>query len=404
MQPSVKKIRNFNVGRKLFRIIIHNILSVYTFDKIFFMRKLLIVLSLTALIAGCSSSDGGNDNSSGTYDRAALMTSWADNIIIPSFENYQSKVNTLNTAATAFTTAPATQTLTDVRAAWLEAYKAFQHVGIFDDPKAYELHLIEGSNTYPTDVTGINNNIASGSYNLAQPVNYAKEGFPALDYLLYGTGSNDAAIIAYFSTNANAKTYLTALTAHLKSIADAILADWNGGYRATFVAGTGTAVSAPINQTVNNFIKNLEKDVRSPKLGIPAGLFSNGTTFPDKVEAYYNKSVSKVLYVEAVTASRDFFTGKYFASATNGPSLKAYLDAVNAKRSGQNLSDVITTQYATALSAADALNNNFNTQVTTDNAKMVTAYDALQQVVIYEKVDMLQALNISIDYVDGDGD
>jgi hypothetical protein len=368
------------------------------------MRKLLIALSLTALIAGCSSSDGGNDNSSGTYDRAALMTSWADNIIIPSFENYQSKVNTLNTAAIAFTTAPATQTLTDVRAAWLEAYKAFQHVGIFDDPKAYELHLIEGSNTYPTDVTGINNNIASGSYNLAQPVNYAKEGFPALDYLLYATGSNDAAIVAYFSTNAKAKTYLTALTAHLKSIADAILADWNGGYRATFVAGTGTAVSAPINQTVNNFIKNLEKDVRSPKLGIPAGLFSNGTTFPDKVEAYYNKSVSKVLYVEAVTASRDFFTGKYFSSATNGPSLKAYLDAVNAKRSGQNLSDVITTQYTTALSAADALNNNFNTQVTTDNAKMVTAYDALQQVVIYEKVDMLQALNISIDYVDGDGD
>ncbi len=404
MEPWAKKIKNFNVACKLFRIIIDNIISVYTFAKIFFMKKLLIALSLTAIIAGCSSSDGGNDNNSGTYDRAALMTSWADNIIIPSFENYQAKLNALNTAATAFTAAPATQTLTDVRAAWLDAYKAFQHVGIFDDPKAFELHLIEGSNTYPTDVTGINNNISSGSYNLAQPVNYTKEGFPALDYLLYGTGTDDTAIIAYFNGNAKAKTYLTALTAHLKSVADAILTEWKGSYRATFVAGTGTAVSAPINQTVNNFIKNLEKDVRTPKLGIPAGLFSNGTTFPDKVEAYYNKNVSKALYVEAVTASRDFFTGKYFGSATNGPSLKGYLDAVNAKRSGQNLSDIITAQYATALTASDALNNNFTTQITTDNAKMVSAYDALQQVVIYEKVDMLQALNISIDYVDGDGD
>jgi len=35
---------------------------------------------------------------------------------------------------------------------------------------------------------------------------------------------------------------------------------------------------------------------------------------------------------------------------------------------------------------------------------MLAAYDALQQNVVYVKLDMMQALNITIDYVDGDGD
>ena len=35
---------------------------------------------------------------------------------------------------------------------------------------------------------------------------------------------------------------------------------------------------------------------------------------------------------------------------------------------------------------------------------MTEAYDALQLVVVALKVDMLQAFNVSVDYVDADGD
>ncbi|MCW4467597.1 imelysin family protein [Flavobacterium sp. MFBS3-15] len=362
---------------------------------------LLFIIFFAA--AGCSSSD--NDKGpEGTYDRSAMMASWADNIIIPSFSNYQAKLNALHASAQDFSGAPSQQSLEALRSAWLDAYKAYQHVGIYDDPKAYELHLIESSNTYPADVAGINNNIATGNYNLSQPAQYAREGFPALDYLLYGVQDSDEAIVTYYAGNANAREYMTDLTAHLKNVADGILADWNGSYRDTFISGTGTAVSAPINQTVNNFVKNLEKDVRTPKLAIPAGKFSNGATLPDKVEAYYRNNVSKELLVEALTASRNFFNGKYFNSQTMGPGLKGYLDAVHAGRNGQNLSDIINAQYDAAIAAANQLNNSFGSQIATDNSKMLAAYDALQQVVVYEKLDMLQALNISIDYVDGDGD
>ncbi|NRA94125.1 MAG: peptidase M75 superfamily protein, partial [Psychroserpens sp.] len=42
--------------------------------------------------------------------------------------------------------------------------------------------------------------------------------------------------------------------------------------------------------------------------------------------------------------------------------------------------------------------------VETDNTKMTEAYDALQAAVVLLKVDMIQAMNISIDFVDADGD
>jgi len=43
-------------------------------------------------------------------------------------------------------------------------------------------------------------------------------------------------------------------------------------------------------------------------------------------------------------------------------------------------------------------------QVVNDNTRMTLTYDALQRAVVLLKVDMLQTLNVSVDYVDADGD
>lgn len=370
------------------------------------MKKLIIVFSLLVFAIGCSSDSNGSDSGSGTYDRTAMLTNWADNIIIPSYQNYQAKVNDLTNKAAAFTAAPGTETLTALRQSWLAAYKAYQYVGLYDVGKAEELNLITSSNTFPADASGIDANIASSTYNLTLYAQFDKQGFPCLDYLINGLGQDDAAITAFY-TGANAtgyKQYLTAVVARLKQTADAIVTDWTGGYRATFISSTGTSVTSAVNSTTNNFVKNLEKDVRSPKVAIPIGIFSNGQTFPDKVEAYYKNDVSKELLNDAVHASQDFFDGKYFGSDTKGPSLKGYLDAVNAVRDGQKLSDIIDAQYALIFTSNASLSNSFSDQITTDNSKMITAYNVLQQGVVYIKLDMLQALNITIDYVDGDGD
>jgi len=354
----------------------------------------------------CSKSDNNDSTGSGSYDKTALLTSWADNSIIPAFTNYQAKTTALATAAATFNLAPTQANLVALRQSWLAAYKAYQYVGIYNMGKAPQMYLVQSTNIFPTSATGINANIAAGTYNLADPAQYSRQGFPALDYLINGLDTTDAGIVAFYTTHANAanyKSYVVALTTKLKIVADAIVADWNGGYRETYIGNNGTSISGSVSVTVNNFVKNLEKEVRFPKLGVPTGLFSNGTTYPASVEAFYKNDVSKELLTDAVKASQDFYNGKYFNGAATGPGIKGYLDAVNAG-GATPLSDVINNQYNTALTAIGTLNNSLSQQITTDNTKAVAAYNELQKIVVYTKSSMLSALGITIDYVDGDGD
>jgi predicted lipoprotein len=371
------------------------------------MKKILLVLSFIAVLIACSSSDDNNNSSENNYDKTALLTNWADNIIIPSFENYQSKLQAVQTNSTTFTTTPSETNLQALRASWLEAYKAYQYVAMYSFGKAEELNLVSASNTYPTSAAGIDSNIATGVYNLTLLSQFDKQGFPALDYLINGLGSSDATIITFYSTDpkaSNYKKYLVDVIARLKSNADAVVTDWNTGYRNSYIANNGTSVSSSINKTTNLFVKNLEKDIRTGKIGIPAGIFSNGVKFPEKVEGIYKNDVSKELLNASVKASQDFFNGKHFNKTTSGEGLKSYLDFLNATKNGEKLSDIINNQYATIFTKNNDLNNSFSIQINTDNTKMITAYDALQQNVVNLKLYMMEALKITIDYVDSDGD
>jgi hypothetical protein len=69
-----------------------------------------------------------------------------------------------------------------------------------------------------------------------------------------------------------------------------------------------------------------------------------------------------------------------------------------------DLVNLINNQLDEARAKISILDDNYFDQINTDNKKMTEAYDALQTVVVLLKVDMLQAFNISVDYVDADGD
>jgi len=367
------------------------------------MKKIIALFGFIAVLIACSSSDNEGEVANNNYDRTALLTNWADHIIIPAYENYQSKINTLSTAATAYTTAPTTASLQALRTSWFEAYKAYQYVALYNFGKAQDISFKEMSNTYPADAIKIDGDIASGNYNLAVFASFTRQGFPGLDYLINGLAANDTAIVTLYSA-ANYKNYLLAVVAKMKSNADAIVADWNGGYRETYISNNGTSVSSSVSKTTNSFVKSFERDIRSGKVGFPAGIFSNNVPRPTDVEAYYKKDISKTLLNTSVTAAKDFFNGKHFNAAGSGEGLKSYLDYMNAVRDGQKLSDIINTQFALVETTNNLLNNNFITQINTDNQKMINAYTTMQQNLIYLKLDMMQALNITIDYVDGDGD
>lgn len=370
------------------------------------MKKIILIFGFIAVLVACSS-DNDKNTPANNFDRKAMLTNWADNIIIPSYQNYQSKVQILVSNTAAFTAAPTEAGLSDLRTSWLEAYKAYQYAAIYSFGMADQVSFTQCTNTYPTDAAGIESNITSGTYNLTLFSQFVRQGFPALDYLINGLGTNDTLIVGFYTSNTNAsgyKTYLTAVSNRLKANADAILNDWNSGFRDSYIANNGTAVSSSVSITTNTFVKFLERDVRTAKVGIPAGILSAGVTFPEKVEGYYKSDVSKDLLLVSIKAAQDFFNGKHFDSTVTGESLKSYLDYLNSVRDGQKLSNVINNQFASVNTISNTLNNNFSQQVFSDNTKMVAVYNVIQQNVIYVKLDMMQALNITIDYVDGDGD
>ena len=64
----------------------------------------------------------------------------------------------------------------------------------------------------------------------------------------------------------------------------------------------------------------------------------------------------------------------------------------------------ISEKLKTAREKIAELDQNFVNQIQNDNNKFLQTYDAIQEVVVLLKVDMLQLLSINVDYVDADGD
>ena len=271
--------------------------------KIQIMRKLIfaaiIVASVFVLIQSCSKS-GDNKPTTGdsSFDRKGMLTNISTNIIIPGYTAYQAATAGLDAAVTTFNATPNAANLTAVQTAFQATYKQWQAVSVFEFGPAAQIELRVNTNTYPADINQINSNITSKTYNPGLLANLAAKGLPAIDYLLFGTGANNTAILAQFTTGTNAaysKTYLAALSAELKANATTVLTAWNGTYKTTFINADGTDVGSSVGLLTNQLVFDYET-LKNYEIGIPAGVQSMGTTFPQKVQAYYSKiSVQLVL-------------------------------------------------------------------------------------------------------------
>ncbi|WP_436514789.1 imelysin family protein [Ekhidna sp. To15] len=360
---------------------------------------------MSAFMISCSEDEPGESGDS--FDREAMLQNWADNIIVPGYASYVSELTTLETTIEAFTNSPSIATLEDARSAWLSANIAWQKVAMFEIGKAEELSLINYTNIYPTNTEDLIKTIESESYDLTSVNRQDEQGFPAIEYLIYEIKDSDQAIVdLYLQETASQpyKAYLNDLSDRLLTLTQAVLSDWKNGYREIFIANAGSGSTSSVNKLVNDYIFYYEKHLRAGKIGIPAGVFS-AEIQPEKVEGFYSGK-SKELFLTGLKAMQDFFNGKSSDSnlAVEGEGLKTYLDFVNDVSDAENLSELINAQFEEARDQAQLLEEDFSMQVASDNSQMLKTYDELQKNVVNLKVDMLQALNIRVDFVDADGD
>ncbi|MDB5136945.1 MAG: Peptidase Imelysin [Mucilaginibacter sp.] len=368
------------------------------------MRKFICLALIAAttfiLIQSCKKSDAGNPNNTGSsFDRKGVLTNISTNIIIPGYTAYQAATVNLDAAVTTFTAASNSANLVALQTAFQAAYKQWQVVSVFEIGPAAQIQLRVNTNTFPADINQINSNIATSTYNPGLLSNLAAKGFPALDYLLFGVGADNTAILAQYTTGANAtysKTYLAALSAELKKNATTVLNGWTATYKTTFINADGTDVGSSIGQLTNQLVFDYET-LKNYEIGIPAGIQSMGTTYPQKVQAYYSKMSVQLVLLHLQTI-QNIYTG------SSGPGFDDYLISAKAQYNGGSLNSAIIAQFASATSKLQGLTDPLSLNIQTNNAAVTSAYTELQKLTVLLKTDMTSSLGILITYGDNDGD
>lgn len=373
--------------------------------------KKISFLAIVLLFLGCSSDSGEivaiatppDDPVTLSFERRDLLENWADNIIVPAYQAFQGELTALNSSFDSFSNEPNTTNLEAFRAAWRSAYIAWQQISLFEIGPAETSGLRLNINTYPTDVNLVQQFISTGDYDLDLPSNRDTKGFPSLDYLLNGLENDDANLVNRFA-DTNMTAFVQDVITDMVELTTAVTAEWETSFRDAFVASDGSSATASVDRFVNDYIFYYERFLRAGKMGIPAGVFS-GAPEPQTVEGFYDGEISNELFLEGLNTVQNFFNGRHFGSTTTGESLASYLRSLGTTADGEELDVLINAQYNLVRTQAQELNP-FLQEIQESNPPidLLLVYDEVQRIIPLVKVDMLSALNISVDFVDADGD
>ena len=338
---------------------------------------------------------------SDTFDRGSILANFSENIIIPRYNTFKSSMEDLKNSIDTFITTPNSENYDALQNSWIDSYKKWQYVEVFNISKAEEIMYGLKMNTYPVGKERIDNNIEEGKTDLTNPNDWAAQGFPALDYMLHGIAQTKNEVIELYNSNAKYGNYLSNLASTMNENTIQVVDDWTT-YKDTFNSSFDNSATSAFNMMVNDFVFYFEKGLRTNKIGIPAGRFSNNP-LPDRIEAYYYSknsfgNLSKTLVLEARKGFEELFLGQN-SNGTEGASYKAYLDYLET-----DIGSSVQSKLILAKDAIEALNDNFLTQIDENNTAMLLAFDALQTIVVNLKTDMLSNFNIAVDYTDADGD
>jgi hypothetical protein len=89
---------------------------------------------------------------------------------------------------------------------------------------------------------------------------------------------------------------------------------------------------------------------------------------------------------------------------SQGPSFSEYLDHLAATEDTIPLSDAVNQQFDETQTALNTISESFKATVENDVFALLALYDELQRNTIRIKTEVMQVLNVKIDYVDADGD
>lgn len=359
-----------------------------------YVAILLAVVHLWGL-QSCKEPDGDTSSCLGEYPIDVFLERYANDIIIPDYRSFVTKIGELKSAVQDFTLMPDKSGLDGVRGKFASAYLGWQNVEPYQFGPAEDSYLYDHLNNFPLNVGALKTRIIQENYDFGSPDSYDK-GFPALDYLFYGLDTNDQALIDSFAANPKYAAYVVAMTSFMAEKTQTVLDAWVSSFKSEFTSNTGVAAGLPFSQIVNSLNRHFER-IRRNRIGIPSGALTLNFPQPDEVEAPFS-GLSRQLAMQSIKASRRFFEG------ADGEGLDNVLEFVQAKKDGKPLQELILGEYDNAQVAVETIPETLAGSAENNTKKLLDAYQILSAMVIPLKSDMPSVMCIAITYVDNPSD
>ncbi len=357
------------------------------------MRNSVLVISILALTIASCETDSPNGNTD-SFNRKEVVENMTNNLILPSYSDLNTEMREFVGAWNTYKTSGSSQDLENLRSEFEDAYIAWQEAALWSFGPAEDEGLLTVMNIYPVDTQQVEINL-QGSFDLNSISNFDAQGFPALEYLLY-RDHNDL-------SDANTASYFDAVLNRMMSKTTAVENAWNNGYSETFINAEGTDRGSAMGLLFNyTLLPYMEVHQREAKFGIPGGQ-RTGTAAPSKVEARFARTLSKELAFSAFQSYRRAWLGLGHIDHNAGPSLIDYVKFID-DRNGTSLSGKVQSQLDDIQLAIEGLDDDFYSIAQNDPQQLNNVWTKYQMLVFTVKTEVSSALNVTISYVDSDGD
>jgi putative iron-regulated protein len=187
------------------------------------------VLASGALLLGaCSGEDCCSNPTPETVD-AAVISTFVDQVVVPTYQDLATRLATLDAAARALQADPSEARLETAKNAWFAARAPWEESEAFLFGPVDSYGFDPALDSWPVNRTDLDAVLASGDALTPEYVRNLQEtqkGFHTVEYLLFSEGGAKKAS----EFTARQFEYLTAITAEMKSISSSLSDAWTKGY------------------------------------------------------------------------------------------------------------------------------------------------------------------------------
>lgn len=360
------------------------------FSKQALLGKSIFILAFTSIIVltiGVSCKDK-NPEPEPEFDKTQILTSVADNNLLPGFLDLKNQTTDLKTLIQNYIAGSQTTTDFDaIQSKWKDVARSFQRVRVFDFGPSMDAGFNMKFGVFPCDTSIVENNISAGTYDLSLTANQNAIGLDALDYLLFRSNAK-----AQADANSAVWSYILALVSKMETEVSSVYTQFQA-YRSTFINGTGTSSTSPFSLLVNAFTREFEL-TKNTKIGIPIGNLTLGIVQKGYIENRRSGIANELLVVNLETL-QSIFKG---TNTTNG--FEDYLNEIEKS----DLASTINSRFSYLISTGAAWTETIDTKIDSSLPELTSYYDYMQGTVVYLKTDMPSSFGVLITYQDNDGD